>query len=128
MPSHAVYLMGVSPHKNPKHVFASEVYKEDFAKWTTRLGIPDIDFYSSISQSKLKLESRTIAENSTEVCCHRVDFPATVETVFDAGAKIFIELGANATCTNWIKTILKDKERAKDHPDPLPDDFQILSD
>ena len=27
-----------------------------------------------------------------------------------------------------VIAILKDKESAKDHPDPLPDDFQILSD
>ena len=71
---------------------------------------PKIDFYSSLSQSKLGLDSLSIAENSTDVCCHQVDFPTTVNTVFDSGAKIFIELGANATCTNWINTILKGKE------------------
>ncbi|RLD42104.1 MAG: PfaB family protein [Bacteroidetes bacterium] len=71
---------------------------------------PNIDFYSSISQSKMELDSRVIAENSTDVCCRTVDFPATVKAVSEAGANIFIELGANATCSNWINTILKDKE------------------
>ena len=71
---------------------------------------PAIDFYSSISQSKIELNSRSIAENSTAVCCRSVDFPATVNTVHEAGTDIFIELGANATCTNWINEILKDKD------------------
>jgi len=67
---------------------------------------PAIDFYSSISRSKLPLDSRAIAENSTAVCCRHVDFPGTVETVYSDGARIFIELGANATCSGWIDTIL----------------------
>jgi len=69
----------------------------------------NIDFYSSISQSKIKIDSQKIAENSVAVCAQQVDFPKTIETVYNAGARIFIELGANATCTNWIATNLKDK-------------------
>lgn len=68
---------------------------------------PNIDFYSSITQSKLPLDSLKIAENSTQVCYQQVDFPQTVETVYKDGAKVFIEMGANATCTAWIKSILK---------------------
>jgi len=71
---------------------------------------PAIDFYSSITLSKIELDSGKIAENSTAVCCRKVDFPKTVKTAYDAGARIFIELGANATCTGWIKTILKGEE------------------
>ncbi len=68
---------------------------------------PAIDFYSSITQSRMELDSRKVAENSTAVCCQKVNFPETVRTVHQAGARIFIELGANATCTGWIKDILK---------------------
>jgi len=52
-PSHAVYMMGVSPHKSPKHVFASEVYKKDFSNWSERLGIPDISFRGFVPQLSL---------------------------------------------------------------------------
>lgn len=48
VPSHAVYLMGASPHTNPRGVFASEVYKKDFYRWSDRLGIPDVSFASFI--------------------------------------------------------------------------------
>jgi PfaB family protein len=71
---------------------------------------PDIDFYSSITKEKIPLENRAIAENSTEVCAEQVDFPAHVQNVYDAGARIFIEVGANATCTGWVKNILQNQE------------------
>ena len=71
---------------------------------------PAIDFYSSITQAKMGFNSQEIAENSVAVCAQQVDFPTTVKTVYDAGARIFVELGANATCTNWIATNLKGQE------------------
>ena len=70
---------------------------------------PQIDFYSSITQNKLNLTSQEIAENSMTVCAQQVDFPKNIQTVYDAGARIFIEVGANATCTNWIQKNLKGK-------------------
>ncbi len=53
IPSHTVYMMGASPHKNPRGVFASEVYKKDFYNWSTRLGIPDVNFANFIPQLSL---------------------------------------------------------------------------
>ena len=53
VPSHLVYMMGVSPHQNPRGVFASEVYKKDFANWGTRLNIPDISFKGFVPQLSL---------------------------------------------------------------------------
>ncbi|MEO0790314.1 MAG: PfaB family protein, partial [Bacteroidota bacterium] len=70
---------------------------------------PEIDFYSSITKSKIPLESQLIAENSTNVCAQQVDFPSITKTVAGSGATIFIEVGANNTCTNWINTILQDR-------------------
>jgi len=70
---------------------------------------PTIDFYSSITQDKIPLVSQDIAENSVAVCAQKVNFPKTIQTVYEAGARIFIEVGANATCTNWITTNLNDK-------------------
>jgi len=74
------------------------------------LDTPNIEFFSSISKKKIPFESQKIATNSVEVCAQQVDFPAVVEAVYAEGAHIFIEMGANATCTNWISTNLKDKE------------------
>lgn len=52
-PSHAVYLTGVSPHKSPKRIFASEVYKKDFTHWSNRLNIPDISFRGFVPELSL---------------------------------------------------------------------------
>ncbi|MFT5802234.1 MAG: 3-hydroxymyristoyl/3-hydroxydecanoyl-(acyl carrier protein) dehydratase, partial [Nonlabens sp.] len=71
---------------------------------------PSIDYYSSITGQKIPLDSMAIAKNSTAVCSQLVDFPGTVNTVYNDGARIFIEVGANATCTGWVKGILKGKE------------------
>lgn len=53
VPSHHVLLMGVSPHKSPQKVFASEVYKRDFLRWSDRLNIPDISFRGFVPQLSL---------------------------------------------------------------------------
>jgi arylsulfatase A-like enzyme len=52
-PSHTVYMMGQTPHTNPRGVFASEVYKEEFAKWSGRLGIDDISFKKFVPRLSL---------------------------------------------------------------------------
>ena len=70
---------------------------------------PSIAFFSSISQSRIPVDSQRIAQNSVDVCAQQVDFPKTVEKVYQAGARIFVELGANSTCTNWIASNLKGK-------------------
>ena len=43
-PSHYNLLMGLMPHRSPTGVFASEVYKEEYAEYSRRLGIDDISF------------------------------------------------------------------------------------
>ena len=53
VPSHAVYLMGATPHRNDKGVFASEVYKKDFLRWPERLNIEGVSFASFIPQLSL---------------------------------------------------------------------------
>lgn len=71
---------------------------------------PETTFYSSISQQKITLDSATIARNSAEVCYQSVNFPETCANLYEQNARIFIELGANATCSNWISSNLKESE------------------
>jgi len=49
-PSHFNMLMGLMPHRSPKHVFASEYYKKDFVRFNERLGRTDIAFKSLVPQ------------------------------------------------------------------------------
>jgi len=43
-PSHYNLLMGLLPHTSPPEVYASEYYKEDFQRYSERLGIAGIEF------------------------------------------------------------------------------------
>jgi len=47
-PSHYNLLIGLMPHTSPRHVYASEYYKNDFLKFNTRLGTEDISFRSLV--------------------------------------------------------------------------------
>ncbi len=47
-PSHYNLLMGLMPHTSPRHVFASEYYKNDFVKFNERLGAKGIEFKSLV--------------------------------------------------------------------------------
>ena len=47
-PSHYNLLMGLMPHKSPRHVYASEYYKRDFLKFNERLGSKDFEFKSLV--------------------------------------------------------------------------------
>ncbi len=71
-PSHYVLLMGITPHKSPVGVFASEVYKEDFTLWKTRLAVEELSFKSFVPELSLtaklkKLGYRTSARVSLPV-------------------------------------------------------------
>jgi Sulfatase len=43
-PSHYNLLMGLLPHSSPAEVYASEYYKEDFRRYSERLGTPGMEF------------------------------------------------------------------------------------
>ncbi len=43
-PAHYAFLMGLVPHTSPAGVFAAEVYRQEYVKWSERLGVPDLDF------------------------------------------------------------------------------------
>lgn len=43
-PAHYAFLMGMVPHHSPRGVFASEVYRQEFARWAKRLGVDGLDF------------------------------------------------------------------------------------
>jgi hypothetical protein len=43
-PSHYNLLMGLLPHTSPQQVYASEYYKQDFLRYSERLGVEGIEF------------------------------------------------------------------------------------
>ena len=47
-PSHYNLLMGLLPHTNPPEVYASEYYKQDFLRYSERLGVDGIEFQNML--------------------------------------------------------------------------------
>lgn len=43
-PSHYNLLMGLLPHSSPPEVYASEYYKQDFLRYSERLGVAGVEF------------------------------------------------------------------------------------
>ena len=72
----------------------------------------DINFYSASEYQKLALNEIEIAENMAKMTCNPVDFPRLVNQIYDDGARIFIEVGPQKTCSRWIEKILHDKPHA----------------
>jgi hypothetical protein len=54
-PSHYNFLMGLMPHKSPKHVYASEYYTKEFFKYNERLGTDGVEFKSLVPRLYLPL-------------------------------------------------------------------------
>jgi hypothetical protein len=52
-PSHYNLLSGLMPHTSPKHVYASEYYKNDFLRFNERLGCDNIEFRSLVPRMYL---------------------------------------------------------------------------
>lgn len=64
--------MGLMPHTNPRHIFASEYYKRDFLKFNERLGCEKLEFKSFVPRLYLpallqRLGYRTHARMSLPV-------------------------------------------------------------
>lgn len=52
-PSHYNLLMGLMPHQNPRHVYASDYYQKDFLRFNERLGGTNLEFRSFIPRLSL---------------------------------------------------------------------------
>ena len=70
---------------------------------------PDITCYSAAECAPTELSTLAIARNVSTVSCSQVDFPRLVRRVFNDGARIFVELGPQRTCSRCIDTILGDE-------------------
>jgi PfaB family protein len=71
--------------------------------------IPNVVFYSAAEYAPLEMKADSLAHAIADMTCKPVHLPRLVRTVYQGGARIFIELGPQATCTRWINRILRDQ-------------------
>jgi len=70
---------------------------------------PRIPVYSAAEYAPLELDSRVVAQSFAQMLTHLIDFPRLVNTAYEDGARVFIELGAGNNCCKWVDAILKEK-------------------
>jgi len=71
--------------------------------------IHDVALYSSADYAPITADSAVIAGSIARMACKQVDFPRMINTVYEDGARVFVELGPRSTCARWIDETLQDK-------------------
>ncbi|MCN4143576.1 MAG: hypothetical protein LC437_00400 [Thiohalomonas sp.] len=98
-----------------KDVVHNELVKAEFDALKTLHTMPTtqikgVDFYTAANYKKTELNEDIIGHNIATFYTHMLDFPKLVNQVYDDGARIFIELGPQSSCTKWVSESLKGKE------------------
>ena len=65
-----------------------------------------IQFLSAAEYDQLLITEDALAKSIAKMTCNPVDFPRLVEKAYQNGARIFIEVGPQKTCSRWIEKIL----------------------
>ncbi len=73
---------------------------------------PPVVFYSAAGYAPLTLESPALAHALAGMTCRPVDFPRLVRRAYADGARLFVEVGPQRTCTRWIERILAGQPHA----------------
>lgn len=68
-----------------------------------------ITLYGADGRTISITDSNALAHELAHDMAQMVDFPKLINTAYHDGARIFIEVGAQNTCTRWIRDILRDK-------------------
>ncbi|MCZ7649053.1 MAG: type I polyketide synthase [Planctomycetota bacterium] len=63
-------------------------------------------FYNGASRSAYALSEDACADAILAQALHPIDFPGLVETAYADGARIFLEVGPGASCTQMIRKVL----------------------
>ncbi|MCU7938436.1 MAG: hypothetical protein KZQ64_14095 [gamma proteobacterium symbiont of Bathyaustriella thionipta] len=98
-----------------KDVVHNELVKAEFDALKSLHTMPTtqikgVDFYTAADYKKTELKEDVIGHNIATFYTQMVDFPKLVNQVYDDGARIFIELGPQSSCTKWVSESLKGKE------------------
>ncbi|TMM44810.1 PfaB family protein [Colwellia ponticola] len=76
--------------------------------------------YSSSCYLPVPQLSKAIANSIAKCLCDRVDFPRLVNTLYDNGARVFIEMGPGRSLCSWVDKILEHEHKQHKHQKDLP--------
>jgi hypothetical protein len=109
-PSHFNLLIGLLPHKSPRHVYASEYYKTEFLRFNERLGVEDLKFASLVPRLYLPLFLKESLGYRTHA---RVSLPVlNPKTILNQGFDSY-KLMENH---NDMRAMLREMPFSEEHP------------
>lgn len=102
----------LAPFDSVIHCEAMQSEYDELFKINTRplQPVADIRFHFAANETEAPPTQESIAHWISQGCCQPLDFPRLVHRVYEAGARIFIEVGARSTCSRWIHDILDERE------------------
>jgi PfaB family protein len=71
---------------------------------------PPVTFYSATGDEPFTLETDVLARTLARMAREPLDFPRLVDRVWNAGARIFLELGGGTSCSRLIAANLQGRE------------------
>lgn len=97
------------------HVIHNEAMASEYDEFVKLHSLPinnqsQIEFYSAAEYQTFKPDSKVMGHNIAKVLCQQFDFPRIVNRVYEAQARIFLEVGAGNACSRWIGENLKGRE------------------
>ncbi len=100
------------PYNVANHCPEIEAYADEWRELHHRKTntVPNIRFYSVADYSHYQPTAESAAEALLKMATQRLDFPRLVESAWNDGVRIFLELGPRDSCSRWIKETLGDKE------------------
>ncbi len=109
-PSHYNLLIGLLPHKSPRHVYASEYYKTEFLKFNERLGADDLKFASLVPRLYLPLFLKESLGYRTHA---RVSLPVlNPKTILNQGFDSYKLMEKH----NDMRAMLREMPFSEEHP------------
>ncbi len=109
-PSHYNLLIGLLPHKSPRHVYASEYYKTEFLKFNERLGTDDLKFASLVPRLYLPLFLKESLSYRTHA---RVSLPVlNPKTILNQGFDSYKLMEKH----NDMRAMLPEMQFSEEHP------------
>ena len=97
-------LQGVSTVHFPAAKLVEKQYRDLHLFPTTPP--PGVRFYSGAWKKAYDVTRESAADSIVAQAIHSLDFPALVRRAYEDGARIFVELGPQASCTRMIDKIL----------------------
>lgn len=73
---------------------------------------PEIAFASMVPFIRIPHDARVISRTLVNTALNAVDFPQIVETAWQQGSRVFVEIGPRQNCATWIRGILGDRPHA----------------